>query len=349
MTPALLPAQGLYIGPDARIVVRGAPILVLNDGALVNDGHFFAGGGTVLFTGKTATDRSFIGGAIPVSFYDLRIGKAANDVLLNSNTAVTGHITLDSGNLQLNNNLLDLGRSGSIEGERDVARITGAGGGSIRITAELNAPQAVNPGNIGLEITSPARLGWTVISRGHVPQTNKDGQSGIQRYFDLSPEASMDGRATLRFFYLEGELAGKDKNGLAVFTGPMNGNAWAPQGRDKADNTADWVLKNNIGLSQRITLAIPGPYTPGSDATRSAVQVYPNPSSGQFKIVLVCDLEKDRVMNVYDQRGRLLESRIMHCQTGVNTIDWNINGYASGTYFLSFADEPATSITIIKY
>ncbi len=75
----------------------------------------------------------------------------------------------------MNNYMLDLGSSGNIANESNNSCITGTTGGAIRITTVLNAPQGVNPGNIGVELTSDADLGSTVITRGHVQQTSSNG------------------------------------------------------------------------------------------------------------------------------------------------------------------------------
>ena len=115
--PLCLHAQGLHLTPEIHLVMNGAPALVLNNASLVNDGNLDAGNGAVLFAGDAATGRSFIGGATPIAFYDLTIGKSANDLRLNNNVAVSGRITLGSGNLQLNNYTLDLGSSGIIIGK----------------------------------------------------------------------------------------------------------------------------------------------------------------------------------------------------------------------------------------
>ena len=211
-------AQGLQLTPGIHWVVNGPSQLILHNASLINDGSFFADSGTVVFTSDTGSGGAIIGGANPVSFHDLRIGKAANDLQLNNDAFVAGRIMLDSGNLQLNGYLLDLGASGSIIGERNEARITGVHGGTVRITALLHGPHAVNPGNIGVEITSDADLGSTVITRGHFQLTNSSGETSIQRWFDITPETNTNLHASLRLFYLDEELAGKNKNALALFS-----------------------------------------------------------------------------------------------------------------------------------
>src|ERR1700748_3116722 len=156
-------AQNVTITPGASLVLDGQALLTIQDGGLTNNGSFLPGTGTVVFSGTAAAGSSFIGGTGATIFSNLTINKSLNDVLLNSNIVVNGTLTMQAGNLQLNNYTIDLGSGGgAIAGENNNARITGLTGGAITKTLTLNAPAAVNPGNMGLEITSTANMGSTL-------------------------------------------------------------------------------------------------------------------------------------------------------------------------------------------
>jgi Secretion system C-terminal sorting domain len=332
-------AQGLQLTPGINWVVNGPAQLILHNASLINNGYFSADSGTVIFTGDPANAGAFIGGVNPVAFYNLSIGKSTNDLQLNNNTFVTGRITLDSGNLRLNNYLLDLGSSGSIAGERNEARISGMQGGAIRITAILNSPHAVNPGNIGVEITSAANLGSTVITRGHISQTNSAGETGIQRWFDIVPEMNSNLHTTLRFFYLDDELAGNNKNALTIFSNNEIDNIWTSWGKDAADPSANWVFKSNIDQMHRFTLAI---------GSGPSIKIYPNPTHDIFTLQLVSGKEGNAIIFLYDQSGNFLEEKPVHWQAGVNTINWNISRYAMGVYYLSIGGPGGIPIKVLR-
>src|SRR6202000_3430068 len=176
--PFCIRAQAFRLEPGVQLVARGTPQLVLNNISMIINGAFAADSSTVLFTGGLYSS-ALIDGDHPLSFYNLNIGMSSGDVKLNNNIAVAGHITMTSGSLQLNRYNLDLGRTGSIIGERASSCITGADGGTITVTASLIAPQAVNPGNIGVEFTSFESLGSTVITRGHESQASAGGATSI--------------------------------------------------------------------------------------------------------------------------------------------------------------------------
>ena len=338
--------QGLHIAPGAQWIVNGSPSLVLNNATLTNNGTFEAGNGTVVFTGDAATFSSTIGGNHPIQFYNLAISKSFNGLQLNNDAAITGNIFLNSGNLELNNYTLDLGNTGTIVGEKNSSCITGINGGTIKKTAVLNVPQAVNPGNIGVELTSQAFLGSTVITRGHVQQSNTSGGSGIQRYFDITSEVNNNLQATLRFFYLDGELAGKDKSYLTLFSSREGRNDWTSSGKDKSDLLTNCVVKNNINELHRFTLAIPRDGKPNGQS--ASWQMFPNPTTGTFRTTLISETAKTRVVNLYDQKGHLIESKTIYCQTGVNTIEWNTSHLAAGSYYLSTEGLVTKVIEIIK-
>ncbi|MBN9380469.1 MAG: hypothetical protein J0H74_06875 [Chitinophagaceae bacterium] len=256
LLPLCARSQGITITPGASLVLTGNDTLTIQNGGLINNGSFSAGNGAVLFTGTTATANSFIGGAGPMMFYHLTINKTSNDVVLNSDIIVNGNLTMMAGNLQLNNYVVDLGSgAGAIVGENINARITGLRGGTINKTVLLNAPAAVNPGNIGVEITSAANLGSTLIKRGHVQQTTPGGGLSIDRYFDIVPTNNSALNATLKFYYFDNELAGRNKPELTQWESADTGAHWAFLGMNQLDNANDWVLKNSIAVFDRVTLA----------------------------------------------------------------------------------------------
>jgi len=337
--PCCLRAQGLRISPGAQVIVTGAPNIVLNNAPLVNNGYFATGSSTLLFTGPGDT---YIGGNNPVSFYNLAVSIPSGELQLRNNATINGIITMNSGNLQLNAHTLHLGSSARINGERNESRITGRNGGAITITALLNVPHALNPGNIGVEISSEANLGTTVITRGHTMQNNAQGQTGIQRYFDIVPSLHTDAPATLRFFYFDNELGDNNKNELDLFAARPGQNNWTAAGKDYSDATGNWLLKSNIKPLQRFTLA------PALNNIAASVQVYPNPSRDVFTLSLFSATEKQTVVSLRDQWGHILETRTIHCLPGINKTKWRMSTYAAGAYHLVFEKTGIRNITVLR-
>lgn len=331
-------APGLHAqvqsSPGLKLVATGPLKLVLQDAALINNGQFIAGNSTVLFKGTTPVR---IGGNSTISFHHLTIGE---EIVLDNDIQVAGNLTLEKGNLQLNNHSIDLGFTGRIEGERNEARITGSSG-YIKAKAILNAPAAINPGNIGVEISSNATMGETEIIRGHSVQLG-----GTQRFYDIKPQYNTNLRASLKFYYLDVEVNKENEAALSVYT--SKGAGWTEAGNDKNDINTNWILKNDLSQLHRFTLAGATNKVLAAQAGKTSVQLFPNPTPGQFTVMLNSAEEKEVALNLYDQLGQLLESKRIVCRIGVNNLTWNIHRYANGTYYLSFTNLDLKMVKIMK-
>lgn len=254
VVPLMSIGQGLKITPGANVVVNNAANIVINDGGIINDGTFTAGTGTVTLTGSAAAPASSIGGATSFSFYNLGINKSGGNARLVNGINVTNSLLMQNNNLDLNGFDLNLLTLGTVIGENANSRVTSSAGGFLIRTASLNAPSAANPGNIGIEITSSANLGTTVIKRGHQQQVTSSGFS-INRFFDIVPANNSALNATAKMFYFDAELAGINEAELKQWASANNGASWNLLGADAQDATANFVAKNSINSFNRLTLA----------------------------------------------------------------------------------------------
>lgn len=250
--PEITHGQGISISSGTNLVSNGNVHLVINNAGLKNDGTFTAGNSTLSFTGNTGTSNSFISGSGTVNLYNLTLNKSANGLQLNRNIGVSNTLLFASGDsLFLNNYNIDLGTTGSLSGETNNKRITGRTGGYIQITQYLNAPSTVNPGNIGIEISSAANLGNTVIRRGHVQQAD----ASVYRYFDVTPTANTGLNASVDFYYFHNELGIISESNLGMFSSSNGGTSWSNIGENGIEQTLNYVTKNGIAQFDRLTLA----------------------------------------------------------------------------------------------
>lgn len=247
--------QGILIESGGNVVNTGAPFIVINNGGFTNNGIFTPATGTLSFAGTAATAASFINGSSTSSFYNLSLDKTVNGIQLNQHAAVSNMLSLLNGDsIFLNNYNIDLGSTGTISGESAARRITGTTGGYIQITQLLNAPAAVNPGNLGLLITSSSNMGSTVIRRGHLRQTNGSNY-GIERYFDILPAVNTGLDATLRLYYQQGELAGITETDLMLFSSNDFGSTWQIRDYNTLDISQNFIEQNGFNELYRVTLA----------------------------------------------------------------------------------------------
>jgi hypothetical protein len=359
--PVWLSAQGVYLTPGSNMIMNGSVKLVLNNAGLITDGGFKQGNSTIVFTGSGPTAQSQLGGNNTAAFKHVTINRSLNDVLLINDIFIEGTLTMIKGNLRLNGAKVDLGSTGNISGESNSSHITAINGGVIRKTAILKAPQAVNPGNIGVELTSAANLGQTVIERGHLQQPMPGVGLSIQRYFTIMPTNNVAVNGKLRFYYLDSELAGVNENTLALWSGidGQEDSEWVLNGKDSSDTVNNIVVKNGLTNFNTFTLApettnqllrvsntvIPKPV---ASTAQTSAQAYPNPLQEQFVIALVSNQEKEYVISLYNQYGQLLQSKKPLCRPGMNHIVWDMSHYAKGVYLVVFENDGLKSIKVIK-
>lgn len=205
------------------------------------------------FTGNTNT---FISGATLPLFTNVEVAlTGTSKIVLQRAINVSANISFQSGLLDLNNNNIDLGTTGSVTGESETTRVISPGGGYIQIINVLNAPSSTNPGNLGAIFTSTQNLGSTVIRRGHQSQTNAGGAgSSVSRYFDIGPANNSGLNATLRFSYFDAELNSLDENGIVLWRS-TNTTSWTNQGFTSRNTATNYVEKTGIDAFSRWTLS----------------------------------------------------------------------------------------------
>jgi len=280
------------------------------------------------------------------SFNNIVINKQPIDFFLYSDIAVTGALMLQKGNLWLNNNTLNLGSTGSITGESEQTRIIG---GTITATRTFkSAPRAVNPGNMGLELTTAVSPGTVFISRINEAQTMPDGRRSIARYFTVTATANSNLNAAVRLYYLDAELDSNREFGLTMWKGSDLASTWLPAGKDSSDRSANWVLTTGIDHLNRFTLfdsdtfeTIQPPITdtliytpPGTSLARVSTRIYPNPVQDHFTLVFFSNQQQNGVISLYDQLGNLLEYKKLSFHAGINQLTWDMHGYSAGIYYL---------------
>jgi len=282
-----LPAQGIKISSGASLVMNGSANLVLSNSGLTNNGQFSPGIGTVVFSGNSATSGSFINGSSSTGFYNLTLNKSANGIQLGRNITLSNTLLFSSGDsLFLNGFNIDLGSTGVLSGETGNKRITGRSGGYIQSTQTLNAPAAVNPGNLGFSITSASNLGSTIIRRGHQQQSG----ASVYRYFTITPTNNTALNATVDFYYFENELAGLAEPNLALFSSANGGVQWLNLGEDAINLGANILTVGGIDVLNRFTLA-----NISAPLSVRLIRFYVVPSAEEVLLHWVTSMEADNL------------------------------------------------------
>src|SRR5260221_2345219 len=250
---ALCSNAQLHISSGTNWKSESGTYAVLDSMSLQHDATSASLDNIFKFTGNT--NASISGTTLPL-FTNIEVAlTGTSKIILQRTINVSQDINFQSGLLDLNNNNIDLGTTGSVSGESETARIIGANGGYIQIINTINAPSSVNPGNLGAIFTSAQNLGSTTIRRGHQSQTIAGaGGSSILRNYDISPTNNSGLNATLRFSYFNVELNSLDESSL-VFWRSTDNITWTEQGFTLRNTATNYVEKTGIDAFSSWTLS----------------------------------------------------------------------------------------------
>jgi hypothetical protein len=215
----------LFVNPNTRIVLS-------NIGFENNGTTGFATSSRFIFTGNNPVAN--ITGTGNILFGELEINKSAGVLQLNRFVNVFSGVQFTAGNIDLNGNQLifTADPNGQLTAESNNSRILGNSGFAIKLST-LNAPTNINPGNIGVSITSTVNLGSTNIERHHYNL----GNLNVRRIFKITPTTNIALNATLRFSYFDAELGAINENTLAIWKSANGIGGWV-----NIDGTVDAAL-----------------------------------------------------------------------------------------------------------
>lgn len=339
-------AQGsLQTTPGATINTVNNTFIVLDNMHIVNNGSFVqaAGDGTIKFTGNA--DVNISGSSITI-FDKLNLAKPTNiKVVLQQNVNVVGQVNFTSGLLDLNNSVLNLGTTATLNGETEISRIFTFGNGYAQVINSLNAPVSANPGNLGAIITSTKNLGSVTIRRGHLAQINVSGTTpSILRYYDIVPTNDNGLKATLRFEYFDIELNNLNESTLELWKqGKKN---WIKEGYTSRSTVNNYVEKTNIGALSRWTLSgtINSALTkvnsfyevPAKEKSerKNNLSIWPNPVLNLVNVSIDVNNTSSISLKLYDATGSLILMRQGNLTAGKNIMPIDMSKMPSGSYIL---------------
>lgn len=247
----------LVIENGALFNTTGAAVVTLQHTNLINNGTYTqAPGGKTIFAG-TGND-TIMGPASPLSGFDtLEIAKTGTGrLVIMQDLKSNGGLKFTSGIIDLHGHTVTLQQNAVLIGESETSYITDTVyGGYLMVTRTLNAPAAVNPGNLGAIITSAQNMGITTIRRGHMAQANGNNTgNSIKRYYDISPANNTNLGATLRILYRDAELNGITESALDLWKS-TDTVVWTNAGSSSKNATANYVEQTGIAGFSRWTLS----------------------------------------------------------------------------------------------
>lgn len=185
------------------------------------------------------------------TFHSLKVDKASNEVLLQQNIDVTDTLLLASGNIELNNQTIDLVGSGNLVGENDGNRIYGDLG-FVRAERVLTSPSSLDDiAGIGLSIDAiGVFFGSTEILRGHQSQKGASN-GGVLRYYKFTP--TLNGTAnTVKIHYMDTtEMNDLSEASFSIWASDNDGVVWHNQ-QGVVNQSSDEVSAGPVELKTTV-------------------------------------------------------------------------------------------------
>jgi len=248
----------LFIEAGASIKTTDAVIITLDNMNLQNNGTInqAIGEGVFRFAGNS---NATISGNNIAQFSKLELAKTGGSNLeLLQSIKISEHLNFETGILDMLSRNITLSPTALLLNESENSRITASQNGTVSILVALNTPVLANPGNLGAIISSSQNLGFTIIRRGHLSQTNGGGGGNSTfRYYDILPVNNASLNASLRFHYFDAELNGLAENTLTLWKSPNNTN-WLNMGFSGRDAIINYVEQAGLADFSRWTLSSVG-------------------------------------------------------------------------------------------
>jgi len=243
----------LRIESSTYMTATGTVQISLSELHWQQDGLFNPAQSTVVIRGTAGNQE--VGGAQPPSFHSLHLDKNSGQTRLNQPTLIRQEVRFLQGNLDLNGQGLYLDDAATLEQESETARVLDqTGGGFVQISLPLNAPSALDPGNLGFSITSTANLGQTSIIRSHDPPS-VNGAGAIERYFEVNPTNNSSLNATVEFSYFDAELNGLNESNFRLYQSNDNGLSWNAFASSSHTPTTNTVQLTGLSELARLTVS----------------------------------------------------------------------------------------------
>ncbi|PZR27735.1 MAG: hypothetical protein DI535_09120 [Citrobacter freundii] len=202
----------------------------------------------------TGAEDVWVEGTTVPDFRTIIIDKSTGQLILNTDLQIHGKVKFKTGLFNLNDHIATLTGNATIESESESSRFTDTSNGSVKISVNVTAPAALNPGNIGAVISSATYTGNLTIFRGHHPQAiNSPSYNSISRYYlvFLDDKPAID--ATLRFYYADAEKNGLDENNFTIWV-PKEDH-WNNIGRSSANATLNYVEQTGLNTFGKFAIA----------------------------------------------------------------------------------------------
>lgn len=222
------------------------------------------------------------------------------------------------------------------------APISGSG---IESATDLYATplSGVDPGGLGLEITTTDPPGTLVVERGHLAWSDTAGRVSVERWYRVSPQTWSGSPATIRFHVDPSELNGISFPSAVMHVRSGADSLWAPHPGwvDQLDHAVEASVPDSLGTFTVFEGMLPTgtqdhAFGPGWGVFPSVVQDHVN--------IRVPAGEALRRTEVLDLRGRCILAQDHPAMQGVQRLE--LGRLASGSYLLRVNQGPSFMLAV---
>lgn len=321
----------ITISQNGLYIVSGGSLDIENDRITVVNGH-------VINTSTTG----FNGGALQMTSLD---GNTYNLELTNPNTIkylelygtgtvnFNGQVTIES-ELFLNDNssfnltsgsFVTLGPTAEIVGESDINPISGADGTYITTIRNHVAGITNDFGLIGVETRNgTVSMGSTEIIRKYGAFTIA-GTPSVKRYYKITPTVNSGLNLDVRFYLLNDDLNGLNRNNLVAYRSTDNGTTFTNQAG--TPNTYHHAV-SNIDAFSLWTFSEASALNIDSVDLQS-ISVFPNPAKSIVNIIPNNNTVVINEIQLYNVLGQQILIKLS------NTNTFKVSHLKDGMYFLN--------------
>jgi hypothetical protein len=325
-------AQGMVrVERGTTLKVTGAQ-LVMSDFGMTNLGAVDMQQHALLKLSGSAA-RNFTGNTFDLDKLEIAMSPGS-PLLLQTDLNMLSDVVLTSGYIDLGDARILLSENSLLTGQSENTFVTTNGDGYVQIMQSLDAPDAVNPGNLGLTFSSPANLQLTTVRLGFKEQVNHNGKHSILRNYSVITGANGNVKGTIQFRYLDRELNGLREASLTLWD--KNNNNWTELGHDLQNTIANVITRSNVRKFSSYTLF---------PSRSQGVRVYPNPTSNFVFIELDGHFEGPVSVFIYDAAGNLVQTVSMNSFKGRLAPLVNVSSLPPGAYNVQIVSSNATSTT----
>lgn len=295
-----------------------------------------------------------IGGTGILNFKELTINKTASTLLMNSNLSIQSKLNFQSGNVDLNGNVLSLAPLALLIGEKSSSRLIGDNGGYASIDVQMNNPNFQNPGNLGLSVKTSANMGSVNITRGHKIQSQNGFPFSMKRHYSINSSNGPNFHGTLRFAYFDEEFGANNESFILIWSS-NNGTSWLNRAFTNKNVIQNYIESSSLTVLEKFTLADPAPgivagptlelrnhvINQGLKPNQLEANLYPNPlhEDQSLWLELTSNVETKGVIQMINPLGQIIKRIPFLTNNGTQKIALNINDFGKGIYVIQIASD----------